>query len=68
METKMDVKKDREKDAMDEVLWNFTIAPGLAPDCSPNWENITLKFNAKYDAKSSFCCSVWKQVKLNAHK
>ena len=23
-----------------------------------NWEKITLKFGAKFDAKSSFCCSV----------
>ena len=31
----MDVKKDGKKDAMDDVLWNCTIALGLALDCSP---------------------------------
>ena len=31
----MDVKKDGKKDAIDGVLRNCTIAPGLAPDCSP---------------------------------
>ena len=30
----MDVKKDEKKDAIDGALWNCTIAPGLAPDCS----------------------------------
>ena len=35
MDAKMDVKKDRKNDAIDGILWNCTIAPGLAPDCSP---------------------------------
>ena len=35
MDTKMDVKKDEKKDAIDGVLQKFTIAPGLALDCSP---------------------------------
>ena len=35
MGAKMDVKKDGEKDAIDGVLRKCTIAPGLAPDCSP---------------------------------
>ena len=35
MDTKMDVKKDEKKDAIDVVLRKCTIAPGLAPDFSP---------------------------------
>ena len=35
MDTKIDVKKDGKKDAIDGVLQKCTIAPGLAPDCSP---------------------------------
>ena len=35
MDAKLDVKKDGKKDAIDGVLQNCTIAPGLAPDCSP---------------------------------
>ena len=35
MDTKMDAKKDGKKYAIDDVLQNCTIAPGLAPDCSP---------------------------------
>ena len=35
MDAKMDVKKDRKKNAIDGVLRNCTIALGLAPDCSP---------------------------------
>ena len=31
----MDVKKDKKKDAIDDVLRKCTIAPGLALDCSP---------------------------------
>ena len=58
MDTKMDVKKDEKKDAIDGVLRKCTIAPGLVPDCSPQYEKITLKSGAKFDAKSSFCCSV----------
>ena len=42
MDTKIDVKKDEKTDAIDVVLWNCTIAPGLAPDCSPKlWKNYT---------------------------
>ena len=35
MDTKMDVKKDKKKYAMDGILQKRTIAPGLASDCSP---------------------------------
>ena len=35
MDPKMDVKKDEKKDAIDIVLGNCTIAPGLVSDCSP---------------------------------
>ena len=31
----MDVKEDEKKDAIDNILRNCTIAPSLAPDCSP---------------------------------
>ena len=34
METKMDVKKDEKKYAIDDVLCNCTIALGLASNCS----------------------------------
>ena len=57
MDAKLDVKKDGKKDAIDGVLRNCTIAPGLAPHCSPKLGKITLKSGAKFDAKSSFCCS-----------
>ena len=35
MDTKMDVKNDRKKYAIDGVLRKCTIVPGLALDCSP---------------------------------
>ena len=35
MDTKMDVKKDEKKDAIDGVLRKCTIASSLVPDCSP---------------------------------
>ena len=35
MDAKMDVKKDGKKDAIDGILRNCTITPGLVPDCSP---------------------------------
>ena len=35
MDAKMGVKKDRKKDAIDGILQNCTIAPGLVPDCLP---------------------------------
>ena len=35
MDTKMDVKRNGKKDAIDGILQNYTIAPGLAPSCSP---------------------------------
>ena len=59
MDAKMDIKKNGKKDAIDGVLRNCTIAPGLAPDCSQKLGKITLKSGAKFDAKSSLCCSVW---------
>ena len=63
MDTKMDVKKDGKKDAIDGVLWKCTIVPGLALDCSPQLgKNYT-----KSDAKSSFCCSdLFEKPNLNA--
>ena len=53
MDTKMDVKKVGKKYVIDGVLWNCTIAPSLAPDCSPKLR----KNYTKSDAKSSFCCN-----------
>ena len=35
MDAKMDAKKDEKKDAINGVLQNCTIAPGLALDSSP---------------------------------
>ena len=35
MDAKMNVKEDGKKDAIDSILQNCTIAPGLASVCSP---------------------------------
>ena len=35
MDTKIDVKKDGKKYAIDGILRKCTIASSLAPDCSP---------------------------------
>ena len=53
MDAKMDVKKDEKKMqqmAFYEIVQQHQIV-------HQNWEKNTLKSGAKFDAKSSFCCS-----------
>ena len=40
MDAKMDVKKDRKKDAIDGILRNRTIAPDCSPKLGKNYTKI----------------------------
>ena len=61
MDAKMDVKKDGKKMQQTAFYENVQQHQVQRHIVHQNWEKNTLKSGAKFDAKSSFCCSVWKQ-------